>query len=949
MCVRPVARMGWGIVALGWLAIAGGVAAGETPFLAYGTGGTDVVVTHRGEEYLRLRLVAWGPNWAWTGMQGEPRNEAGAAAATFTGTMGGTGVPFQIAVRAGRPQQDRLHFEYRLAAEADTELTAVVVELVPGRTFHGREVVVTAQGEQRQVPCPFERRGLGSGVETVAMTDAAGGSTVLRFDPPAEITSDGAARIALAAGRLAGGETKRLALTVALPAATAWYPTAADLPAEPGIDAWYPWEGSGGGAEGVLAMDDWFDAPAGRHGRIVAEGDRLVYDGRPIKLWGLNVCFAACAPERALAQRRAAFYRRHGINSVRLHKYADGPGWAGILSPESFVAFDAEALDRMDYFVAQLKEAGIYVKLSAHFGAQKLGPAEIDRFPFIEEFGRTGNDRRVTTPHSAVHYSPELQALQAEQMVNLLQHRNPYTGLTYAEDPAIAFVEIINEQSILFYTSMAPLSASPTLRRQVAARFCQWLRARYGSHEGLRAAWGERAFDSFAGELPAAAGEHLDKENILPLGNPWYWDPDQLAGSQAFRRQRLLDTLEFLYDLQNDFYDGFVAAVRGAGYEGEIVASNWQAGRALSHFANLHSDHRVGTIDRHNYFGGDVANASMLARAGSGMLSSGLQQTAGRPFMLSEWIHVHPNEMGAEGPAILGAYGMGLQGWDVSYMFQNRDDGGFSNRIGRDQWDVTAPQVLGLFPAVSRQVLRGDVREAEAVAVRNVHVPSLFAGELGFDDRVEQGHDVKELDSSHVPAAALAVVRNLVDFTAEPAETEPFDLTPYRRAGGFLASTGQLHWREADEVRGGRFLVNTPATKAVVGFARGEVCRLGAVTIEPQSPFAAIYVTARSPQGTIAEDGDLLIVALARARNTGMTFSPDGRQLLEQGSPPILIEPVKARITVARPGTPRLIHLDHDGRATDRTIPVEDGSFTIDGARDRTPYYLLRYAAPPAG
>ena len=48
-------------------------------------------------------------------------------------------------------------------------------------------------------------------------------------------------------------------------------------------------------------------------------------------------------------------------------------------------------------------------------------------------------------------------------MVNLLKHRNPHTGLTYAEDPAIAFVEIINEQSILFYTSTAPLKASPTL------------------------------------------------------------------------------------------------------------------------------------------------------------------------------------------------------------------------------------------------------------------------------------------------------------------------------------------------------------------------------------------------------------------------------------------------------------------------------------------------------
>ena len=72
----------------------------------------------------------------------------------------------------------------------------------------------------------------------------------------------------------------------------------------------------------------------------------------------------------------------------------------------------------------------------------------------------------------------------------------------------------------------------------------------------------------------------------------------------------------------------------------------------------------------------------MLHSAGSGTLSVGLQQCSDRPFMLSEWIHVFPNEWGVEGPALLGAYGCGLQGWDVSYLFQNRDSGGFSDRIG---------------------------------------------------------------------------------------------------------------------------------------------------------------------------------------------------------------------------------------------------------------------------
>ena len=152
--------------------------------------------------------------------------------------------------------------------------------------------------------------------------------------------------------------------------------------------------------------------------------------------------------------------------------------------------------------------------------AQKLGPADKQYVPYLEEFGSlSGDQRRTTTPHSAVHYAPELQDVQIRQMVNLMQHQNPYTGLTYAEDPAVAFVEIINEQSILFYSSMEPLKASPTIRRYAGKRFCQWLRQKYGSQTRLMQAWGgARAFDAFAGDGFPAVGEQLDQRQHPATG-----------------------------------------------------------------------------------------------------------------------------------------------------------------------------------------------------------------------------------------------------------------------------------------------------------------------------------------------------------------------------------------------------------------------------------------------
>ncbi|MCP4589972.1 MAG: hypothetical protein GY842_04455, partial [bacterium] len=228
-------------------------------------------------------------------------------------------------------------------------------------------------------------------------------------------------------------------------------------------------------------------------------------------------------------------------------------------------------------------------------------------------------------------------------------------------------------------------------------------------------------------------------------------------------------------------------------------------------------------------------------------------------FTLSEWIHVFPNEWGVEGPALLGAYGCGLQGWDVSYLFQNRDSGGFSERIGRDRWDVTAPQVLGVFPAVARQVLRGDVKESERCVSLRVHVPSLAQGRLGFTDRVVQQYDVKTFDTDKVPARALAVARCAVEFTEDEQETPAFDTTSFERDGFLVSSTGQLKWKEGLETgQAGYFTIDSLGTKAVVGFAENQECRLGSVTITPQCRFAAVYVTALGPDEIIRSTKRLL-------------------------------------------------------------------------------------------
>jgi hypothetical protein len=922
---------------------AGALCAGEAATIGYASNEGTINLSDAQGMLLDIAPGVWGPKWAWTGLGGTVANDQGATDAKLKAKLGGTGVPIAYALRASRSGERTLTITAAATAEQDSALTLAILGLSPGQRFHGDgRCIVSDGGTDKPRAVPFGKEALGAAVSKLHFTDAQGAALDIVFAKPARIAADGAARIVLAADQIAGGVRNEVSFTLTLPQDLTWYPTPAEIPFPTGWEQWFAWKPSAAlqaapPAPGTgIGMAEWSTEPAGAQGRVVRKDDRLLVGGKPVQFWGLNDCYGACAPEKALADKRAALYAKMGVNAVRLHKFADGHGWAGIQSADSFAEFDPAGLDRMDYFVAQLKAKGIYVKLSANFGVHP-GPADCDAIPWIDEVEGNGKQKgkkkgkgdRVKTGNGAIYVASELQELQFKQMRNLLAHKNPYTGLSYAEDPAILVIEEFNEDSSLFFGLGHFLKRSPTLAKRMAGQFTDWLAKRYGDEAGLEKAWGKGWQDAMAYE--GFKDESFAARTIYPIGNPWYYDPDQLEGTQAAKKARLLDTMLFHYELQNDFYKRYAEVIRGCGYQGEILASNWHAGRAFSHYYNLHSDWLIGLIDRHNYFG----NGSMLTRAGSGLLSSGTCQAADRPFMLSEWIHTFPNEWGVEGTAIIGAYGMGLQGWDVSFMFQNGDSGGFLPQLG-GEWEVTAPQILGSFPAIARQVRRGDIKQASATATRNVHVPSLAAGKLGFDDRAKASHDVKETDSATIPARSLAVARNAVAFTDAYQETPAFDLKPFEKDGALVSSTGELRWFEGKD---GHIVIDTPATQAVVGFAGGRSYALRDVAIAPQTRFAAVYVTAADPGADIATGKRLIVTTLARARNTGMKYQ--GERLLVRGKGPIVIEPVRAELTLKRSGKATVYVCDHDGNRTGTTVPVQDGKVTLDGAQTQTIWYEI--------
>jgi hypothetical protein len=886
---------------------------------------------HRNQSVFHTNLAGWGPRWAWVGVQARDKAKADRLSVRLPFIVNkDKGEVIEVDFEAWQPAARQTAFRYDLHAVKDVPLTQLIASV--GFDDQGGKGTVTlhhADGKSSKFQLPVR------GIKTTpdaAQADFAfekGGTVTMKIDPPCPIRFDNGMRVLLASDLFPKGD-RRVTLTLTFPEATAFYAKQSDLDQFTrklaGPD-WFAFQPSKEVKAGVVDMNGWLERPAGKHGGVRMVKDRFEFeDGTPIKFWGVNLSYTGSAPDKATADFTAARFAKYGVNAVRMHKFSYPKNQMGIGDLNDSTRMDPEGLDRLDYFSSKLKEHGIYFGWSHTFGFRVV-PGDRRRLAAYDEIAKHLNGNT----YAFINFAEDVQDLMIEMVVNLLKHRNPYTNRIYADEPALCFIELQNEDDIFWYSSANALNACPTYKKRFLARFAAWLKDKYGTQEKLQMAW----------EEALSPDESLTRENIVPQLNPWFFGEDNLPKQKGGTRRRLLDTAAFLHHVQDRFYSRFVKAIREAGYKGPLNGSPWQAPSMLPHYYNLYSDYKVGYIDRHNYFEGSGLGmfASMLTKSGSGYFGSGLQQVIDRPFALSEWIHVYPNVYAAEGPAILAAYGMGLQGWDASYEFQSsaarRMFGDTAGGFPWGVWDADVPTSLGQYPALARMIYRGDVKEGDVISLRRVSPTDLAEGRFSFSDKVEQRGDVKTFGGS-VPPEALAAGRVVVEFTNRTKPSQLPDMSRYRRGSVIRSVTEQLAWDTSGK---GFFTVNTAGTKAVVGFAEGKEQTLGDVKIRLESPFASLFLTALDPKSDLATGKRALLTVLARQSNTGFRYFTPDNKVIHNGQAPILLEPVKATLSI--PGRPiEAVHiLDHDGRRTGKTLAATDGRFTLDGSKDKAIYY----------
>ena len=886
-----------------------------------------------GKYFGGFSTIGWGAGWAWA-----PPSKQGFAESISK--VLDVSTPFYtnqaknefigLSEHVWKSSAKSVTFGYTLTAAAEREL----IQLSDGFTFVGKydsgsiDLTLADGSKGDTLPIPTQRSAYDKAVMKAVFHVKGIGDFTAEFNPPLTMHVEGdQLRMRLAYDKFPAG-TQRVGVRLTFPGAVDFIATKEDIAKYTKTladDNWFTFTPTNDIGPSVIGLEPWLDAPAGQHGAVQIKDEHFAFtDGTPVKFWGVNLAYGGqCAPEHAQADLTAARFAKYGINCVRMHKFTN-PGWEGIGSADTALDFDKAGLEKLDYFTAQLKKHGVYYGWSHTYHFQLRPGDKAVLWNWQEAHDAQGGDC-----YGLLNGCPDIQDLYIKMVVKLLSHKNPYTGLTYAQDPALAFLEVQNEDDIFFWT-FSVFDKCPSYKQKMRERFGAWLKAKYGTDAAYHDAWGGTA----------KLGDAVDFNS-----NPWFYTDgglDQVKDNPQGWHQRV-DAALFLHDEQNTFYGKFAKAVRAAGYQGPINGSPWQAPPTLPQYLNLLSDATVGYVDRHNYYGGDELGMfdSMLADPGSGYLNSGLLRVAHRPFALSEWTHVYPNVLQAEGPAIMATYGLGLQGWDASYEFQSASNGGgFMGEAGHfpwTVWNVDVPNQIGEYPALARMIYRGDVKEGDPIAVRRISKDELDAGKLTSSDTAVVNGDVKAI-TGEIPQEALAAGKVTVEFIPKMKPSTVPDLTKATTDKVITSNTGQLRWDYSSQ---GNFTIDTPGTVGLVGYAPEKPVKLHNISISMTTPYSVVIITALDKGKTLDNCTHALVSVVARICNTGFKYYAINNHILDNGAGPIKVEGVKGNITIAGRPIQAVNVLDQDGRAqAGKTVAVSaDGAFALNTSADKTLYY----------
>lgn len=711
-------------------------------------------------------------------------------------------------------------------------------------------------------------------------------------------------RIGRAMGTLAADERVTVAMTVAVPgglrtrrdlpvtlaAGDEWVPLATELDIEPGSALDFS----------ALGLTD---GPCGSKGRVIATADgHFAYADEPQKpkrFYGVNLCFSAQYLPKEQVDRLLDRLVRLGYNSVRIHHYEFRLG-----SPDWKPGFDWDParVDQLDYLMAGCARRGLWLTTDLY----------VSRYVIGKQIG-LGGDALVKPDRYKMLIPVHEPAFQdwATFARKLLDHVNPYTGKRLAEDPALAWVSLINEGWI---GGHAEVRANP----QWTAAWNRWLAVRYPDRDALDLALGDLADseDPAAGTvaLPAEAGSGTRRARACQV-----FKADTERAMVERMRTLLRDELKCPALLTDLNYGSVSPSGQGVRATFDYVDDHFY----VDHPPQL----RLPVSGRY---------ANPVRDGAPGGTTSAGARIWGKPFTVSEYNYTAPGRFRGMGGALTGALAS-LQDWDALWRFA----------YAHKDAELFAPAPMDWFNLASDPLSQAGDRAAILLYLRRDLAPApqrlalvltkaqlrdppsrLKLGTLdwlAWTTRI--GCAVVE-DASQAPAGAIAVpARSAGDRTALAASL----------AGKLALPADGVQRSETGEVvidsKRGVLTIDTP--RSAGGYADPgltiDAAKSG-VRVDGLT-FGATVMVSSLDGAPIRSARRLLVTHLTDLQNTGAKYNESSRQsMTDWGKLPHLVHDGAAsvQIALAEAGRYQVWALSGGGRRLEKVAAVAGpGGLTI--------------------
>ncbi len=699
-----------------------------------------------------------------------------------------------------------------------------------------------------------------------------------------------------------------------------------------GTDGWFTIPAKYDDASQPAPWDDafeFFKQPAGSLGWTVASGENLEFEkapGKPVRFKGICATGAGFFPFVAEADKYAKILRKYGFNQVRFHSLLD----TLMVTKGDFIIpeLNKARMEKFDKYFASLKEQGIYVKISGTFGArwaQETG---------VEAFDKIGSLNNTQYTFDEKHQELYLKALKL-----FLEHVNPYTKLSYANDPAFNMYKVVNESS-LFFNQPSTLPGVYALKFQ--DKYNAWLKKKYGNDIKLIEAWMMPNEAKPIGEI-----ESLDKGTVAILAN---YD---MASCKTSYRKRVTDQTIFFYETETAWFKKVEAMIRTTGSKIMVQGSSWGGPGHLQEIQSAVSNN-FDFVGKHTYWlhpqGGWSPEAALfpnepvVKHAPDHLLQCAYQHVAGKPFAVTEWNFCFPNDYTLDAAPFMAAYGA-LQNINANHRF-NIDLPELSTAKRNFFGIFDNPSGLATEPMSYFMYVRGDVKPAPVI------YQNCIAGDKLFDPERKKNISQKNSDNRFfmlfdpqaVPNEAMLVggVRLSLDEKKYPAiwDEKTYQKCMDEKAKTVTSATGEISWNFGD----GNIQIRTPKTRGFIGFTEGKSYDNGPLKMKLSKAYGVIGFCSLDNK-PLEESSRILVTVAARDRNSGQTLmylsqggkKIDGYQSFKMGkvgTAPFIYEPLEVDFTLKTASKAKwnVVPVDISGKLmADKKIAVSSDGSSISG------------------